>query len=75
MRMRASDIATPFDLVSRWLVPNKDDITYYNFTSNTARSNPTKVTGVRGLAKFLLENFPYKVICVFIWKFQLRTSK
>ena len=42
-RMRASDIATSFDLVSRWLVPYKDDLTYYNFTSNTARNNPTKV--------------------------------
>ena len=44
MRMRSSDIAIPFDLVSGWLIPNKDDVTYYNFASNTARNNNTKVT-------------------------------
>ena len=43
LKLRSLDIATSFDLVSGWLVPNKDDLTYYNFKTNTSRNNSTRV--------------------------------
>ena len=34
---------TPLDLNVEWMTPDKDDLTYFNFNTRTARSSSTKV--------------------------------
>ena len=48
-RCRGSKLA-PFDLTRDWLTPTKDDITFFNFATNVARSNSTLVSMIKNLS-------------------------
>ena len=43
LRARCSKVRSGLDLTRDWLVPNKDDLTFYNFNTHSAHSTPTKV--------------------------------
>ena len=43
LRARCSKVRSGLDLTRDWLIPNKDDLTFYNFNTHSAHSTPTKV--------------------------------
>ena len=43
LRARCSKVRSGLDLTRDWLVPNRDDLTFYNFNTHSAHSTPTKV--------------------------------
>ena len=52
LRARCSKVRSGLDLTRDWLVPNRDDLTFYNFNTHSAHSTPTKVhIHMHGLAR------------------------
>ena len=43
LRDRSNKVFSPLDLTTQWLTPTRDDLTYFNFNTNTSHSTATKV--------------------------------
>ena len=43
LRERGFGVLSPFDLHRHWITPTKDDLTFFNFSTNNARSTSTRV--------------------------------
>ena len=53
LRDRGWEVVSPFDLHRHWITPTKDDLTFYNFHTNIARSNATKVGDYKEIKSLL----------------------
>ena len=57
LRARCSKVRSGLDLTRDWLIPNKDDLTFYNFNTHSAHSTPTKVH-IQGLLILIVSAVP-----------------
>ena len=61
LRARCSKVRSGLDLTRDWLIPNKDDLTFYNFNTHSAHSTPTKVHMI--ISTYQGMSHPHDVSC------------